>query len=129
MSETQSLRRTSDALLSSLSELEELEQKKRSLPAGSKAQLRVSRQVETLARKVLREAGTQTELVESIAESEEAQSATAPREPHLILAEWRAAERTLEAEEPGTPAWENARAEVDQLRTEYGRAFRRKDER
>jgi hypothetical protein len=131
MSETQSLRRTSDALLASLSELEELEQKKRSLPVGSKAQLRVSQQVETLARKVLREAGTQTELVESIAESEEgpAQNATAPREPHLILAEWRAAERTLEAEEPGTPAWEKARAEVDQLRTEYGRAFRRKDER
>ena len=66
MSEAQSLRRTSDALLVSLSELEELEQKKRSLPMGSKAQLRVSEQVETLARKVLREAGTQTELVELI---------------------------------------------------------------
>jgi hypothetical protein len=45
------------------------------------------------------------------------------REPHVILAEWREAERCMEREQSGTPAWETARADVDRLRQEYRRAF------
>jgi hypothetical protein len=131
MPESEELERTSDVLLMQLSELEELERTKRDLPDGSKAQLRLSRQVESLARKVLRTAGDQTELVETISDVAEATTGESPmpREPHLILAEWRSAERTLEHETPGTPGWEAARSEVERLRAEYRRAFRARDER
>ena len=118
-------------LLAQLSELEELERTKRGLPDGSKAQLRLSRQVETLARRVLRVAGEQTEIVETIAEMSDATTGgqtSVPRESHLILADWRAAERALEAETPGTPGWESARADVERLRAEYRRAFRIRDD-
>lgn len=130
MPQSKELEHTSDVLLAQLEELEELEKNKRDQPAGSRAQLRLSRQVESLARKVLRTAGDQTEIVETISEmvdgSAEPQT---PREPHLILAEWRAAERAMEQEAPGTKGWEGARADVERLRNEYRRAFRARGER
>jgi hypothetical protein len=131
MPDGQQLQRTSDVLLAQLSELEDLEQQKRSLPDGSKAQLRLSRQVESLARKVLRVAGEQTEIVETIAEMSDAAtgSQSLPRESHLILADWRAAERALDEQTPGTPGWESARTDVERLRAEYQRAFRIKGDR
>jgi hypothetical protein len=130
MPESEELERTSDVLLAQLQELEDLEKTKRDLPDGSKAQLRLTRQVEALARKVLRTAGDQTEIVETISEIAEAPGeARVPREPHLILAEWRAAERALEQETPGTTSWEAARADVERLRGEYRRAFRARGER
>ena len=120
------LEHTSDVLLGQLAELEELERTKRDLPDGSQAQLRLSRQVESLAKKVLRTAGDQTELVETISEMADAATdqQAAPRESHTILADWRAAERALEQETPGTAGWEAARADVERLRAEYRRAFR-----
>lgn len=126
MSEGQAIRHTSDAMLAHLSELEELERTKRDLAPGSKDQLRITRRVESLARKVLHFAGQQTELVESVSSVTDAEAPAAestPRETHLILAEWRDAERALEREVPGTPGWEAARAVVDRLRGEYRRAF------
>jgi hypothetical protein len=129
MAESEELERTSDVLLAQLSELEELERTKRDLPDGSKAQLRLTRQVEALARKVLRTAGDQTELVETISEigADGVGASATHREPHLILAEWRAAERALEQESPGKAGWETARADVERLRAEYRRAFRTRD--
>jgi hypothetical protein len=130
MPESEELERTSDVLLAQLQELEDLEKTKRDLPDGSKAQLRLTRQVEALARKVLRTAGDQTEIVETISEMADTPGGPqAAREPHLILAEWRAAERALEQESPGTTGWEAARADVERLRSEYRRAFRARGER
>jgi hypothetical protein len=126
MPESEELERASDVLLAQLSELEDLEKTKRDMPDGSKAQLRLSRQVESLARKVLRTAGDQTEIVESLtgASAEPTGEPQKSREPHVILAEWRAAERVLEGAAPGTTGWEAARADVERFRAEYRRAFR-----
>jgi hypothetical protein len=123
VADRQALRHTSDALLAQLSELEELERTKRALEPGSRAQVRLSRRVESLARKVLNIAGQQTDIVETIAEMADEASSHLAREPHAILAEWRVAERAMEAEPPGSGAWERARADVDRLRAEYRRAF------
>ncbi|HSL77345.1 MAG TPA: hypothetical protein VK867_10380 [Candidatus Limnocylindrales bacterium] len=123
MADPQALRHTSDALLAQLSELEELERTKRALQPGSRAQVRLSRRVESLARKVLSIAGQQTDLVETIAEMADETSGHQTREPHVILSEWRVAERAMEAEKPGSSAWQSARADVDRLRAEYRRAF------
>lgn len=128
MADPQAIRHTSDALLAQLSELEELERTKRAMEPGSRAQLRLSRRVESLARKVLNIAGQQADLVEAIAEVADA-SAGSTREPHVILHEWRAAERAMDAETPGTAAWEAARADVDRLRGEYRRAFTERGQR
>jgi hypothetical protein len=126
--DSQALRHTSDALLAQLSELEDLERTKRELEPGSRAQMRLSRRVESLARKVLNTAGQQTDLVESMAESADG-SEQESREPHVILAEWREAERAMERETPGTSAWESARGAVDRLRSEYRRAFTERGQR
>ena len=123
MADPQALRHTSDVLLAQLSELEELERTKRAMEPGSQAQLRLSRRVESLARKVLNVAGQQTDIVETIAEMADETTGHLTREPHAILAEWRVAERTMEGEPPGSPSWERARADVDRLRAEYRRAF------
>jgi hypothetical protein len=127
MPESEELERTSDVLLAQLSELEDLEKTKRELPDGSKGQLRLSRQVESLARKVLRTAGDQTEIVEGLTEEsvEPTGEPQKPRDPHAILADWRAAERVLEGAAPGTAGWEAARADVERFRAEYRRAFRK----
>lgn len=123
MGDAQTLRHTSDALLAQLSQLEELERTKRELEPGSRAQLRLARRVESLARKVLNTAGQQTDVVEAIAETTDGSDPLTAREPHVILAEWREAERTMEAAPPGTPEWQTARGDVDRLRQEYRRAF------
>ncbi|HEX7347870.1 MAG TPA: hypothetical protein VF253_13860 [Candidatus Limnocylindrales bacterium] len=123
MADPQALRHTADALLAQLSELEELERTKVALEPGSRAQVRLSRRVESLAKKVLNIAGQQTDLVETIAEMTDETGGHLTREPHVILAEWRVAERTMEGEPPGSPSWEAARADVDRLRGEYRRAF------
>ena len=123
MADAQAIRHTSDALLAQLSQLEELERTKRELEPGSAAQVRLTRRVESLARKVLNTAGQQTDIVEAIAEMTDGASQLLTREPHVILAEWRDAERALEREASGTGAWETARADVERLRLEYRRAF------
>ena len=123
MADAQAIRHTSDALLAQLSQLEELERTKRELEPGSPAQLRLTRRVESLARKVLNTAGQQTDLVEAIAETTDGTGPLVTREPHVVLAEWRDAERSLEAAMTGTAEWESAHADVERLRQEYRRAF------
>ena len=46
-----------------------------------------------------------------------------PRDAADILAEWRQAERRLNAAQPGTAEEDAARADIDRLRAEYSRAF------
>jgi len=121
------LRSASASFLARLSRLEDLERTKRDLEPGSPEQLRVSREVEALAREVLEAAGVQSDLVEQAAATQ--LSGTRParadsaREIHVILGEWREAERILAGETPGSTGWETARADVERLRDEYRRAF------
>jgi hypothetical protein len=126
--DAEALRHTSDALLDQLADLEDLERTKRDLEPGSPAQLRLTRRVEALARRVLNTAGQQTDLVEGLAETADGNGRES-REPHVILGEWREAERAMEAETPGTAPWEAARAAVDRLRAEYRRAFTERGQR
>ena len=129
MTESEELERTSDVLLGQLAELEELERTKRDLPDGSQAQVRSSRQVESLARKVLRTAGDQTELVETI-------SRRWPTRPRPRTSRRRRASRTRSSptgvrpsarwsrRRRAPPGGRRLRAEVERLRAEYRRAFR-----
>lgn len=129
VADPRALRHTADALLAQLSELEELERTKVALQPGSRAQVRLSRRVESLARKVLNIAGQQTDIVETIADMADETSGHLTREPHVILAEWRVAERAMGGEPPGSATWERARADVDRLRAEYRRAFTERGQR
>jgi hypothetical protein len=122
----QELRRASDTLLVRLARLRELELQKRDLAPGSAEQLRVTREVEGLAKEVFGAAGRETVLAEQVAVTRKTNlrpiSLIPPRDIPMILAEWRDAERLLAAEVPGTVEWETARADVERLRDEYRRA-------
>ena len=127
----QELRRASDTLLVRLARLRELELRKRDLAPGSAEQLRVTREVEGLAKEVFGAAGRETVLAEQVASTRKTYlrpiSVIPPRDIPTILAEWRDAERLLAAEAPGTVQWETARADVERLRDEYRRAHESPD--
>jgi hypothetical protein len=120
----QELRVTSDSFLARVERLQALEQQKRELPASQAAD--IAREVEALTREVLEWAERQTDLAERAAESSGSGVSIAvvpPRALHTVLEEWRAAERRLATEHPGTAGFESARADVDRLRDEYARAY------
>ncbi|HEU4671708.1 MAG TPA: hypothetical protein VFS32_02300 [Candidatus Limnocylindrales bacterium] len=127
------LRRTSDRLLAQLSHLAELETAKRDARPGTSEFVELSRQVEAVAAEVLGISQQQSQLATasrvlrqtgSDAAPSQPISATPPvREAHVILAEWREAERRLAAALDGSPDAELARADVDRLRDEYRRSF------
>jgi hypothetical protein len=119
----QELRVTSDSFLALVERLQALEEQKRELPPAEAAD--IAREVEELTREVLAWAERQTELAQDAAEIPDGTpiAITPPRPLHEVLDEWRAAERRLAGEEPGTAAFESARADVDRLRDEYARAF------
>ena len=120
------LRLASDNFLTRIGRLHALEEQKRELPAAEMADM--AREVEALTREVLEWAGRQTDLAEEAAELDEGDARpiaiVPPRSLSVILEEWRAAERALQAEEPGTAAYESSRADVDRLRDEYARAYK-----
>jgi hypothetical protein len=122
----QELRLASDNFLTRIERLHALEELKRELPPSETAD--VAREVESLTREILRWATRQTELAEDIADRPYPATGpiatTPPRALAVVLADWRAAERALAAEQPTTAAWESARADVDRLRDEYARAYR-----
>lgn len=118
------LRVTSDAFLARVERLHALEEQKREVPAAEAAEL--AKEVETLTREVLEWATRQTELAEDAAARDSDGrpiAVTPPRALHVVLDDWRAAERTLATEPPGTAAYESARADVERLRDEYARAY------
>ncbi len=86
----------------------------------------IADEVATLTREILDWAVRQTELARVAAATEPNDhrpiAIIPPRRMPVVLAEWRASERALEAQEPGTAAWESARADVERLREEYARA-------
>ena len=122
-----SLRVTSDSFLTRVERLHALEEQKRELPPSEL--VGIADEVETLTREILEWAIKQAELARVAAEESDDDRPIAiipPRPIALVLSEWRASERALETEEPGTAAWESARADVERLRGEYARAYRAK---
>ena len=121
----QKLRSTSDGFLARVDRLQSLEQQKRELPPDETAEM--AREIEILTREILEWAERQTTLAEEVAAREGNMgppiAVTPPRDLHVVLDEWRAAERKLAATEPGTAAYESARADIDRLRDEYARAY------
>lgn len=120
------LRTTSDAFLARVERLHLLEEQKRSLTPGTPEMLAVTREVEELAAEVLKVASRQTELAELSAKRHGSNlrpiTLVPPREMHVILAEWREAERSLAGAAPGTTEWDTILADVERLRAEYRRA-------
>lgn len=128
MSETGSaLRATSDRLLADIEALEVLEQRKRELTPGDPQLLDLAAAVEDIARRVLGSSVRQRELSavahDVAAADPDAAEATpiaeTPREIHLILADWRTAERRARELPDGSPEALVAQAEVDRFRDEY----------
>ena len=118
------LRVTSDGFLARLERLQALEEQKREVPPAEAAEL--AKEVEILTREVLEWASRQTTLAEDAAANDEDGlpiAVTPPRALHVVLEEWRAAERAVASEQPGTAAYESARADIDRLRDEYARAY------
>ena len=121
-----SLRVTSDSFLTRVERLHALEEQKRELPAAE--MVAMADEVESLSREILDWAVKQAELARTVASTEPGTSRPIaiipPRQLAIVLDEWRASERVLNGEAPGTAAWESARADVERLREEYARAYR-----
>lgn len=130
MSETGSaLRATSDALLADLEALETLEREKRTLQPGDPRVVDLAQAVEQLARRLLGKSVTQRELSAVAQDLAKHGSPEAPvsisetrREIHLILADWREAERQAGETPPGSPDRVTADVRVQALRDEYREA-------
>jgi hypothetical protein len=127
------LRQTSDELLANLARLSDLESAKRDSTPGTSEFVELSRQVEVLAAQVLATSRRQSDLAITTRVVSEAGLADAPRtpiaevpparEPHVILAEWRDAERKLAEAIEGSAQARELEESVDRLRDEYGRSF------
>jgi hypothetical protein len=131
MAETsQALREASDALLRDLEALGELEEEKRTLPAGHPQTVDLSRQIEKIAGRVLARTTRQRSLTTELQEQAEAGGSGAPelsinetpRPIATILDEWRKAERRMQVADPGSAEHAEATILVEQLRSEYARA-------
>ena len=97
------LRLASDNFLTRIERLHALEEQKRELPAAEMAEM--AHEVEALTREILEWAGRQTDLAEEAAALDEGDARpiaiVPPRSLSVILDEWRAAERSLQDDEPG----------------------------
>jgi hypothetical protein len=124
------LRGASDSLLAALDELHRLEILKREEQPGSDRFVEIARQIRDLATEVLIASNSQEHLAEAAAAVVDARpdvadrlspiARTGPsREVHLVLAEWRDAERRLAAAEPGSDDAVRAEDDVRRLRLEY----------
>jgi hypothetical protein len=121
------LRKTSDALLANLEQLDALEQEKRRLDPGDPRIVELAAAVEEVARRVLGRTIRQHDLAAIAHRLAEQDSPAAPatsieetpREIHLILADWRDAERRAQAATAGSSEADEAAREVERLRDEY----------
>lgn len=122
------LRQASDTLMQRLDRLYELESRKRELSPERPEFIRLAREIEDLARALLFSSGQEVELAEAVHADIKAGDATADvsirdtppkRDAVGVLAEWRAAERRLQAAIAGSPDEDEARREVERLRSEY----------
>jgi hypothetical protein len=128
MPSEEELRVASDAFLSRVERLHALEERKREL--SPEQTLEAAVEVEKLTQEILEWAKRQTELAELVAKAKPTNlrpiAIIPPRELHVVLADWREAERVLEEQAPGTASWESARADVERLREEYARAYQQR---
>ena len=130
MDASEELRAKSDALLDDLAMLADLEQEKRTQTPDSPRLVELAKEIERLSARVLGASRQQRHLSEHVFDLAHADNAPlrlpsieeTPREIHLILAEWRDAERRAAEASPGSREERNARADIDRLRTEYGAA-------
>ena len=122
------LRQASDTLMERLDRLYELESRKRELSPERPEFIRLAREIEDLARALLFSSGQEVELAEAVHADIKSGDATADvsirdtppkRDAVGVLAEWRAAERRLQAATAGSADEDDARREVERLRTEY----------
>jgi hypothetical protein len=126
----QALRETSDALLRDLDVLSTIEEQKRLLEPGDPQLVELATRIEEIAQRVLVGSVRQRQLTEHVIQQVETGSPEAPAEPiehtarsiQAILAEWREAERRVNAAAPGSAEALEAEALVDQLRDEYRKA-------
>ncbi|MDQ6795377.1 MAG: hypothetical protein M3067_11285 [Chloroflexota bacterium] len=110
-----------------LEQLEGMEREKRQLPPDDPRLVQIAADVETIALRVLGSTVRQRELAEDASELTGAGEprataesiADVPREIHVILAEWRDAERRATEARPASAEGAAAAAEVDRLRAEY----------
>jgi hypothetical protein len=126
----QVLREVSDSLLRDLEALSSLEEEKRQVIPGDPRLVDLATRIETIATRVLTKSARQRELTEQVQELVEEGSPVAPDQPiedtpramSAILADWRDAERRVEAADPGSAEESEANRLVDLLREEYRRA-------
>jgi hypothetical protein len=124
------LRETSDELLRDLEALFVLEEEKRTVTPGDPRLIDLASQIEKIATRVLVTSARERQLTERIQEAAEEGSASVPdgsidetpRPISAILADWREAERRLEAAAEGTAEAREAEVLVDRLRNEYRKA-------
>ncbi len=124
------LRTTSDALLRDLEVLNAIEEEKRDLQPGDARTVELATRIQEIASRLLATSARQTHLTEVGRSQVEAGTAAAPaatinetpRPIAAILADWRAAERRVQAAEPGSAEAAEASALSDHLREEYRRA-------
>ena len=127
---SQALREASDGLLRDLEALGELEEEKRTLPAGHPHTVDLSAKIEEIAERVLARTTKQRILTTELQEQAEAGGKGAPaqsinetpRSIATILGEWRHAERRLAAALAGSAEHEEAAILIERLRLEYARA-------
>ncbi|HEU5204631.1 MAG TPA: hypothetical protein VFU17_10080 [Candidatus Limnocylindrales bacterium] len=132
MSIEPNLHEVSDALLANLDRLRALELEKRSLPIGSPRIVELAREIEELAILVLGTSDTQVDLAKAAVTEARAgeldpnvtieELSAAPRELHVVLAEWRDAERRLGEVASDSPEALRLRGDIEVLRAEYRRA-------
>jgi hypothetical protein len=127
------LRDTSDRLLDELKQLGDLETAKRDATPGTPEFVELSHKVEALAAQVLGSSHRQSELAATtrvMAESGMPNTPQTPivnvlppRDPNVVLADWRESERQLGGLAPGAAEAEPIRRRIEDLRDEYRRSF------
>lgn len=134
MATERDLRRASDDLLARLDELDVLEQVKRDQQPGTEEFVALAERIEALARELLQASQTQTSIARAAAEQRAAGDPESPdrpiaemepRDPTIVLAEWRELERRLAGEDPALDPVAG-RQRADALRDEYRAAFERR---
>jgi hypothetical protein len=121
------LRANSDALLDDLALLAALEQEKRTLSPNSPRLVSLAEEIEQLAARVLGQSRRQRSLSEVVTDQAQAAPSAVnvpsieetPREIHLILADWREAERRASEAAAGSPEAVDAESAIERLREEY----------
>jgi hypothetical protein len=124
------LREASDALLRDLEALSELEEVKRRIEPGDPRLIELAGTIEAMAERVLASSARQRELtIEAndlvdlnLPEAPNRTIEETPRAIAAILADWRDAERQVQAATPGSAEAIAAERAVDRFKAEYRKA-------